>query len=212
MLAQLRADARVPRLADDTPRTRPDRVLADKAYATGVNRRYLRSRRIERHRPRDPLRRSRVNRRYLRSRRIGAVIPQKRIEVSSRAHKGRRVAAGPRRSTRASTMTATSSTLVPAGVSVVPRRLVQDVCQSQAIARRRDASSDVGRSHRDDQVVGSSLRARTAAPPRDAGAQRAGRSFPQFRRGLFRSASAGARSRRSFSTGPSSGSFRRLSV
>lgn len=154
MLAQLLADARVPRLADDTPRTRPDRVLADKAYATGINRRYLRSHRI------------------------GAVIPRKRTEVSSRAHKGRRVAAGPRRSTRASTMTATSSTLVPAGVSVVPRRLVQDVCQSQVIARRRDASSDVGRSHRDDQVVGSSLRARTAAPPRDAGAQRAGRSFP----------------------------------
>jgi transposase len=37
---------RVPRLAAGRPRTRPDRVLADKAYSSKANRAYLRRRRI----------------------------------------------------------------------------------------------------------------------------------------------------------------------
>nr|WP_245718633.1 IS5 family transposase [Micromonospora rhizosphaerae] len=38
---------RVPRLGSGRPRTRPDRVLADKAYTSRVNRRYLRRRGIK---------------------------------------------------------------------------------------------------------------------------------------------------------------------
>jgi transposase len=38
---------RVPRTGVGRPRTRPDRVLADKAYASGANRAYLRRRRIK---------------------------------------------------------------------------------------------------------------------------------------------------------------------
>ena len=38
---------RVPRLHGGRPRTRPDRVLADKAYTSGANRRYLRRRGIK---------------------------------------------------------------------------------------------------------------------------------------------------------------------
>ena len=37
---------RVPRLGSGRPRTRPDRVLADKAYVSRANRRYLRRRGI----------------------------------------------------------------------------------------------------------------------------------------------------------------------
>jgi transposase len=37
---------RVPRLGGGRPRTRPDRALADKAYTSRANRRYLRRRRI----------------------------------------------------------------------------------------------------------------------------------------------------------------------
>jgi transposase len=37
---------RVPRLGRGRPRTRPDRVLADKAYSARANRAYLRRRRI----------------------------------------------------------------------------------------------------------------------------------------------------------------------
>jgi transposase len=37
---------RVPRLGSGRPRTRPDRVLADKAYTSKANRRYLRRRGI----------------------------------------------------------------------------------------------------------------------------------------------------------------------
>ncbi|MDG4790140.1 IS5 family transposase [Micromonospora sp. WMMD1102] len=40
------AAIRVPRLATDRPRTRPDRVLADKAYTSKANRSYLRRRGI----------------------------------------------------------------------------------------------------------------------------------------------------------------------
>ena len=38
---------RVPRLGDGRPRTRPDRVLADKAYTSKANRDYLRRRGIK---------------------------------------------------------------------------------------------------------------------------------------------------------------------
>ena len=38
---------RVPRLGGGRPRTRPDRVLADKAYTSKANRRYLRRRGIK---------------------------------------------------------------------------------------------------------------------------------------------------------------------
>jgi transposase len=38
---------RVPRLSGGRPRTRPDRVLADKAYTSRANRRYLRRRGIK---------------------------------------------------------------------------------------------------------------------------------------------------------------------
>jgi transposase len=38
---------RVPRLAGGRPRTRPDRVLADRAYTSRANRRYLRRRGIK---------------------------------------------------------------------------------------------------------------------------------------------------------------------
>jgi transposase len=41
------AGIRVPRLGDGRPRTRPDRVLADKAYTSKANRDYLRHRGIK---------------------------------------------------------------------------------------------------------------------------------------------------------------------
>jgi transposase len=41
------AGIRVPRLGRGRPRTRPDRVLADKAYSATANRAYLRRRRIK---------------------------------------------------------------------------------------------------------------------------------------------------------------------
>ena len=66
MLETVLDEIRVPRIAGGAARTRPDSVLADKAYATGVNRLYLRKRRI------------------------GAVIPQKTTEISSRQRKGSR--------------------------------------------------------------------------------------------------------------------------
>jgi transposase len=55
---------RVPRLGDGRPRTRPDRVLADKAYT------------------------SRGNRAYLRRRGIKATIPSKADQDASRQAKG----------------------------------------------------------------------------------------------------------------------------
>lgn len=47
MLADVLADIRVPRPHGGRPRTRPDAVLADRAYSTGVIRRELRRRGIK---------------------------------------------------------------------------------------------------------------------------------------------------------------------
>ena len=66
MLQTVLEEIRVPRLGSGAARTRPDTVLADRAYATGVNREYLRGRRI------------------------GTVIPEKTTEISSRKRKGSR--------------------------------------------------------------------------------------------------------------------------
>jgi transposase len=57
---------RVPRLGRGRPRTRPDRVLADKAYS------------------------SRANRAYLRRRGIGCTIPEKDDQAARRRARGRR--------------------------------------------------------------------------------------------------------------------------
>ena len=56
---------RVPRAGSGHPRTRPDRVLADKAYG------------------------SRANRAYLRRRKIACTIPEKADQVRNRTNKGR---------------------------------------------------------------------------------------------------------------------------
>ena len=56
---------RVPRPGGGHPRTRPDRVLADKAYG------------------------SRANRAYLRRRKIACTIPEKTDQVRHRKNKGR---------------------------------------------------------------------------------------------------------------------------
>lgn len=64
MLPELLADIRVPRLDCGRPRTRPDAVLADRAYG------------------------SRGNREYLRRRGIGAVIPEKKDQIAARKKKG----------------------------------------------------------------------------------------------------------------------------
>ncbi|MER6300030.1 IS5 family transposase [Kitasatospora sp. NPDC001539] len=55
---------RVPRLGPGRPRTRPDKVRADKAYS------------------------SRANRVYLRRRRIGCTIPEKRDQIANRKKRG----------------------------------------------------------------------------------------------------------------------------
>lgn len=55
---------RVPRLGPGRPRTRPDKVRADKAYG------------------------SRANRVYLRRRRIGCTIPEKRDQIANRKKRG----------------------------------------------------------------------------------------------------------------------------
>ncbi|GLW75509.1 IS5 family transposase [Kitasatospora phosalacinea] len=55
---------RVPRLGPGRPRTRPDRVRADKAYG------------------------SRANRVYLRRRRVGCTIPEKRDQIANRRKRG----------------------------------------------------------------------------------------------------------------------------
>jgi transposase len=57
---------RVPRLGPGRPRTRPDRVLADKAYS------------------------SRANRVYLRRRKIGCTIPEKDDQAAHRRARGHR--------------------------------------------------------------------------------------------------------------------------
>lgn len=64
MLEQVLADIRVPRCGGGRPRTCPDAVLADKAYASGVNRRMLRVRGIR------------------------AVIPEKSDQIAARNRKG----------------------------------------------------------------------------------------------------------------------------
>jgi transposase len=64
MLAEVLADIRVPRLGVGRPRTRPDAVVADRAYTNGVNRRMLAGRGIK------------------------TVIPQKSNEIAARQRKG----------------------------------------------------------------------------------------------------------------------------
>lgn len=64
MLPEVLADLRVPRVGPGRPRTRPDAVLADRAYTSGVNRRMLAKRGIK------------------------TVIPQKRTEIAARQRKG----------------------------------------------------------------------------------------------------------------------------
>lgn len=64
MLEQVLADIRVPRVGAGRPRTRPDAVLADRAYATGPVRRHLRARAIT------------------------AVIPEKKDSAAARKRKG----------------------------------------------------------------------------------------------------------------------------
>src|SRR5690625_2274357 len=66
ILPQVLADIRVPRAGGGRERTRPDAVLADRAYG------------------------SRANREYLRSRGIRAVIPEKKDQVASRKRRGSR--------------------------------------------------------------------------------------------------------------------------
>lgn len=64
MLAEVLADIRVPRRGLGRPRTRPDVVVADRAYTNGVNRRILAGRGIK------------------------TVIPQKSNEIAARRRKG----------------------------------------------------------------------------------------------------------------------------
>ncbi|WP_202863574.1 IS5 family transposase [Ornithinimicrobium avium] len=64
MLAEVLADIRVPRPGPGRPRTRPEAVVADRAYTSGVNRDMLAGRGIK------------------------AVIPQKTTEITARLRKG----------------------------------------------------------------------------------------------------------------------------
>jgi transposase len=64
MLAEVLADIYGPRVGGGRPRTRPDAVLADKAYATGVNRDMLRAKAIT------------------------AVIPEKSTQINTRKKRG----------------------------------------------------------------------------------------------------------------------------
>jgi transposase len=64
MLAEVLADIRVPRLGSGRPRTRPDTVVADRAYTSGVNRHMLAGRGIK------------------------VVIPQKSNEIAARHRRG----------------------------------------------------------------------------------------------------------------------------
>ena len=66
MLTQLLGEVQVPRLGPGRPRTRPDAVIADRAYATGVIRAELRRRKIK------------------------AVIPDKRDQTAARKRRGSR--------------------------------------------------------------------------------------------------------------------------
>lgn len=69
MLAEVLADVRVPRLGPGRPRTTPNAVIADRAYATGPVREHLRSRGIK------------------------AVIPEKKDSPAARPRKGSAVLA-----------------------------------------------------------------------------------------------------------------------
>ena len=64
MLAAVLDEIMVPRLGRGRARTRPDAVIADRAYTSGVTRRMLRGRKIT------------------------AVIPQKRDEIAARKRRG----------------------------------------------------------------------------------------------------------------------------
>lgn len=66
MMADVLADIRVPRIGSGRPRSRPDAVLADRGYTSGVNRDYLAGRGIS------------------------AVIPQKSNEITARKKRGSR--------------------------------------------------------------------------------------------------------------------------
>ena len=66
LLAAVLADIRVPRLAAGRPRTRPDAVIADKAYSAGTYRRALHARGIK------------------------VVIPEKSDEIAARKRRGHR--------------------------------------------------------------------------------------------------------------------------
>ena len=66
VLAQVLAEIHVPRVGAGRPRSRPEAVIADRAYATGVIRTELRRRRIK------------------------AVIPEKKDRAAARARRGRR--------------------------------------------------------------------------------------------------------------------------
>lgn len=66
LLATVLADIRVPRLAAGCPRTRPDAVIADKAYSAGIYRRALRTRGIK------------------------VVVPEKSDEIAARKRRGAR--------------------------------------------------------------------------------------------------------------------------
>lgn len=66
MLVDVLDEIRVPRIGCGRPRTRPDAVVADKAYSSGKTRRMLTARGVK------------------------AVIPQKSDEIASRQRKGSR--------------------------------------------------------------------------------------------------------------------------
>lgn len=66
VLAQVLAEIQIPRLGAGAARARPEAVIADRAYATGVIRNELRRRRIT------------------------AVIPEKRDQIAARARRGSR--------------------------------------------------------------------------------------------------------------------------
>lgn len=66
LLATVLADIRVPRLGAGRPRTRPDAVIADKAYSAGTYRRALHARGIK------------------------VVIPEKSDEIAARKRRGHR--------------------------------------------------------------------------------------------------------------------------
>lgn len=66
MLAEVLADIHIPRLGQGRPRTRPDAVIADKAYSSGTIRRQLRGRGVT------------------------AVIPEKSDTIAARQRRGSR--------------------------------------------------------------------------------------------------------------------------